>query len=71
MSGSDEGRTVRVYEVLCDWTGEGSIDGMRTHRFRSADVAQDFARDKTCYGRTARARAYDAPVALARRWGLA
>jgi hypothetical protein len=65
-------KTITVYEVLADGSGPGPAgDGTFVRRFRDEKAAKDFAAGATCYGREATASAFEAPLALARRWGLA
>lgn len=65
-------RTVRVYEVLFDGEGAGPAgDGTHVARFTVQALANKFASENTAWGRPAKATAVDAPVSLARRWGIA
>lgn len=67
------GRTVKVYEVLHDGSGEGAAgDGTHVARFRALADAERFASTATLYGRPApRPHLYEAPRRLAVRWGMA
>ncbi len=67
-------RTVKIYEVLTDLDNEfggPADDGMETYRFRSIADATDWAKSHTCWGRPAQVSQCDAPIKLARRWGVA
>lgn len=64
-------KTIRVYEVLADTAGPGSMgDGLNVFRFSSYDEAKAFADANTCYGKMATVTATDAPKAIANRWGF-
>lgn len=65
-------RTVKVWEVLADIDGDGpACDGTAVFRFRTEREARDFAARSTTYGRPAKADVTDAPLRIARRWGMA
>ena len=63
-------KTIRVYEVCVD-TEDDYNGNMRTVRFRDEKEANRVASQNTCWGRPAKVTPYDAPRALAQRWGLA
>lgn len=70
-------KTVKVFEVLYDGAPDGPSgpagDGTFIKRFgpkSSADAAR-FASENTCYGRPAKVTETDAPLRLAKRWGVA
>lgn len=65
-------RMVTVYEVLADGVSAGPAgDGTHIHRFLDKRAAEDFAARATCYGSPADVRECNAPLRIARRWGLA
>jgi len=65
-------RTIRVYIVLYDCDGPGTMgDGLAQYRTRKRDQAEAFAVGRTTYGAVAGVQEHDVPRAVARRWGLA
>ncbi len=65
-------KTVTVYEVLFMADAEGPAgDGSHIRRFTDETEAKTFAAGKRCYSGKAEAKATEAPLATARRWGLA
>lgn len=65
-------RTIRVYSVVADTDGINPQTGdhMKTFRFRDRAEADRFAASATCWGSPATVESDDAPIRLARRWGL-
>lgn len=65
------GKTVKVYEVLYDVGHAGpAADGTEIYRTRNPKDAKAWAATHTCYGRDCTVQEADAPLNLARRWGL-
>lgn len=67
-------RTIRVFEVLYDLAdpdGGPGADGMTVYRTRDKHEAERFATGQLCWGSPAKVQVCDAPLRLARRWGLA
>lgn len=70
-------KTVTVYEVLYDGAPDGPSgpmgDGTFVARFgpKQEKAANAFAAASTYYGRPAKVMETDAPMRLARRWGVA
>lgn len=66
--------TVRVYEVLFHDDerphGGAAGDGSFVKRFKAQGDAEDFAKDKHYYGKSATVSPTDAPRETARRWGI-
>ena len=64
-------RTVTVYEILFDGTGSGAAgDGTHTYRTRDECEAREFAARNTCWGQPATVSSVNAPLRIARRWGV-
>ncbi len=66
-------KTIKVFEVLFyDERSPGAAaDCHHVRRFRKRAEADTFAAGRTCYGSPAEVHEVDAPMRLARRWGLA
>lgn len=77
MGMGESEKTVKVFTVLYDGDPDGPSgpagDGTFIKRFgpkRGADAAR-FASENTYYGKPSKVTEDDAPLRLARRWGLA
>ena len=69
---ADRERTVKLYEVLADTDAAGPAgDGVQVFRFHDKRTAEDFAARSTSWGNPTKAIEVNAPLRIARRWGMA